>query len=53
MKYLENLVCVLVYEGVFKKDLEILDFGKKIVGESINLIDMIGFEVFIFKKLGE
>jgi AcrR family transcriptional regulator len=53
MKYLENSVRVLVHEGVFKKDPETSDLGKKIVGESINLIDEIGFETFTFKKLGE
>lgn len=53
MKYLEDSVRVLVHEGVYKKDPETSALGKSIVGESISLIDEIGFESFTFKKLGE
>lgn len=52
MKYLVNSLRILVQEGVYKKDPESSELGKNIVGESILLIDSIGFENFNFKKLG-
>ena len=38
---------------LFVKDPETSDLGRKIIQESIVLIDEIGFENFTFKKLGE
>tara|TARA_B100001146_G_C16201135_1_gene444774 strand:- start:3897 stop:4583 length:687 start_codon:yes stop_codon:yes gene_type:complete len=43
---------VVIHEKLYLKDPETSELGKKIVGESILLIDEIGFESFTFKKLG-
>ncbi|MDC7994058.1 TetR/AcrR family transcriptional regulator [Altibacter sp. HG106] len=43
---------VVIHESLYLKDPETSDLGKNIVGESILLIDEIGFEKFTFKKLG-
>ncbi len=53
MKFLNQLVKVMVHEGLYKKDPETSELGRKIVGEGILLIDELGFELFTFKKLGE
>ena len=53
MKYLSQSVKILVHEGLYKKDPETSNLGKKIVGEGILLIDELGFDLFTFKKLGE
>ncbi len=44
---------IQVNEKIYVKDPETSSLGKKIIQESIVLIDEIGFEVFTFKKLGE
>jgi AcrR family transcriptional regulator len=44
---------IQVNEKIYVKDPETSTLGKKIIQESIVLIDEIGFEVFTFKKLGE
>ncbi|OSY88556.1 TetR family transcriptional regulator [Tenacibaculum holothuriorum] len=41
-----------VPKGIYIKDPETSDLGKRIVGNSIELISDIGFEQFNFKKLG-
>lgn len=41
-----------VPKGIYIKDPETSDLGKRIVGRSIELISEIGFEQFNFKKLG-
>ena len=49
---LENIK-IKVNENIFVKDPETSTLGKKILQESIILIDEIGFEHFTFKKLGD
>lgn len=44
-------ISIQVREGIFIKNPESSDLGKRIVQESINMIDQIGFEAFTFKKL--
>jgi AcrR family transcriptional regulator len=44
---------IQVNEKIYVKDPESSALGKKIIQESILLIDQIGFEDFTFKKLGE
>lgn len=44
---------IKVNEKIYVKDPETSALGKKIIEESILLIDQIGFEDFTFKKLGE
>lgn len=44
---------IQVNEKIFVKDPETSSLGKKIIQESILLIEEIGFENFTFKKLGE
>lgn len=43
---------IAVNDGIYLKDPETSDLGKKIIRESILLIDEIGFEDFTFRKLG-
>jgi len=43
---------ILINEKIYIKDPETSALGKKIIQESIYLIDEIGFESFTFKKLG-
>ena len=53
---MENLLAhikIQVPKGIFIKDPEITELGRKILKESIILIDEIGFDHFTFKKLGE
>lgn len=42
-----------IYNGIFLKDPESSDLGRKILREGVSLIAEIGFESFTFKKLGE
>jgi len=42
-----------IHDGIFLKDPESSDLGRKIFREGVYLIDKIGFEAFTFKKLGE
>lgn len=42
-----------IYNGIFLKDPERSELGRKIIKEGVSLIDKIGFEAFTFKKLGE
>ena len=44
---------IKINENIYVKDPETSALGKKIIQESILLIDDIGFESFTFKKLGE
>ncbi|HBK82222.1 MAG TPA: TetR family transcriptional regulator [Flavobacterium sp.] len=44
---------ITINEKLFVKDPESSDLGKKILKNSIHLIDEIGFDAFTFKKLGE
>jgi len=43
---------VQINEKLFVKDPETSELGKKIISQSISLIDELGFEHFTFKKLG-
>mgnify|MGYP000712215106 CR=1 FL=1 len=49
---LSNIV-ISVNEKLYVKNPETTELGKKIIENSIILIDKIGFENFTFKKLGE
>ena len=49
----KNKTKIQVNEKIYVKDPETSTLGKKIIQESIILIDEIGFEDFTFKKLGE
>ncbi len=44
---------ITINDKLYLKDPETSDLGKKIIQQSILLIDDIGFESFTFKKLGE
>lgn len=44
---------ISVSDGLYLKDPESSDLGKKIIGNGILLIDKIGFEKFTFRKLGD
>ncbi|RYJ44893.1 putative transcriptional regulator, TetR family [Flavobacterium beibuense] len=44
---------MIINENVYVKDPESSALGKKILNESILLIDEMGFEAFTFKKLGQ
>lgn len=44
---------IQINEKIYVKDPETSDLGKKILEQSIFLIDEIGFDSFTFKKLGE
>ncbi|GGI58308.1 TetR/AcrR family transcriptional regulator [Winogradskyella haliclonae] len=52
MKNLLSTIKISVPEKIFLKDPESSDLGKRIIGNSILLIDEIGFDNFTFKKLG-
>ena len=52
MKNLLSTIKISVPEKIFLKDPESSDLGKRIIGNSILLIDEIGFDSFTFKKLG-
>ena len=53
MERLLQTVKIAINENIFLKDPESSDLGKRIVENSILLIDEIGFEAFTFKKLGD
>lgn len=53
MKNLLSSIKISVPEKIFLKDPESSDLGKRIIGNSILLIDEIGFDNFTFKKLGK
>ncbi|WP_367755138.1 TetR/AcrR family transcriptional regulator [Flavobacterium sp. WC2430] len=53
MKDLIASIKIQVNENIYVKDPETSKLGKKIIQESILLIDAIGFDNFTFKKLGE
>ena len=53
MQALLSNVKIIISDKIFVKDPETSTLGKKIINESIMLIDDIGFENFNFKKLGE
>lgn len=46
-------ITISVNEKLYVKNPETSDLGKKIIEQSILLIDLIGFENFTFKKLGD
>lgn len=52
MKNLFSGLKIEVNKNLYVKDPESSDLGKKIIEQSINLINEIGFEQFTFKKLG-
>ena len=53
MENLLNNIKISVNKNIYVKDPETSVLGKKILQESILLIDEIGFENFTFKKLGD
>jgi AcrR family transcriptional regulator len=53
MKSILTNLKIVVPEKIFIKDPESSELGKRIVQNSIILIDEIGFDSFTFKKLGE
>jgi AcrR family transcriptional regulator len=53
MEQILSNIKIQVNEKLYVKDPETSALGKKIIEESILLIDTIGFEEFTFKKLGE
>ncbi len=53
MKSILSNLTIKVNEKIYVKDPETSILGKRIIEESILLIDEIGFENFTFKKLGE
>ena len=53
MEYLLKSVKIAINEKIFLKDPDSSELGKRIIENSILLIDEIGFEAFTFKKLGE
>ena len=53
MNSLISSLRIQVNEKIYMKDPESSELGKKIIQESIILIDAIGFDHFTFKKIGE
>jgi AcrR family transcriptional regulator len=53
MQNILSNITISVNEKLYVKNPETSDLGKKIIEQSILLIDEIGFENFTFKKLGE
>lgn len=53
MKSLIANIKIAVNDKLYVKDPETSELGRKIIENSIVLIDEIGFELFTFKKLGE
>mgnify|MGYP000647143717 CR=1 FL=1 len=50
---MDNLsITITINEGLFLKDPQSTDLGKRIIATSIEMIDELGFESFTFKKLG-
>jgi AcrR family transcriptional regulator len=52
MKILLSNLRIDVPVGIYNKDPQSSDLGKRIISGSIDLIEAIGFEAFTFKKLG-
>lgn len=52
MEHLLQSLKIGINEKIYVKDPESSDLGKRIIGESILMIDALGFESFTFKKLG-
>jgi AcrR family transcriptional regulator len=53
MQNLLNNFNIVINEKLYVKNPETSDLGKKIIEQSIIMIDEIGFDAFTFKKLGE
>lgn len=53
MQHILSNIIISVNDKLYVKNPETSDLGKKIIQQSIILIDEIGFENFTFKKLGE
>ncbi len=53
MQKLFSTIRIGVNPKIFVKDPESSDLGRRIISESITLLDKTGFEEFTFKKLGE
>ena len=53
MKNLLSILKITVPDKIYIKDPETSDLGKRIIENSIILINEIGFESFTFKKLGK
>ena len=53
MKNLLSVLKITVPDKIYIKDPETSDLGKRIIENSIILINEIGFESFTFKKLGK
>lgn len=53
MRVILSNVKLIINENIYLKDPESSALGKRILNESILLIDEIGFEAFTFKKLGQ
>ncbi len=50
---MQNLaISIRISDDLFIKDPESTDLGKRIISNSIELLDELGFEAFTFKKLG-
>ena len=52
MDHLLQSVKIAINENIYLKDPESSDLGKRIIQESILMINQMGFESFTFKKLG-
>lgn len=46
-------ISIKINEKIYMKDPETSDLGSKIVSESIDMIDSLGFEAYTFRKLAE
>ncbi len=53
MDRLLQSIKIIINDKIYVKDPESSDLGRRIVEESILLIDELGFEAFTFKKLGD
>ena len=53
MQTLLSSLKIAVPENIYLKDPESSELGKRIIENSVLLIDEIGFDIFTFKKLGE
>jgi AcrR family transcriptional regulator len=53
MEHILSSIKVQVNEKIYLKDPETSDLGRKIIEQSIFLIDELGFENYTFKKLGD
>ena len=53
MKELLSQITIKVNEDLFIKNPDSSELGRRIISNSIELIEEIGFEAFTFKKLGK